>query len=701
MAIIPRANPLDVADPSPLPGVRNTSVVRPVEGITEAVGSVTGAINKLYEQHQDRADLTAYMDAQRQLSDWRNNFESPDNDKGMLAYKGKDALGLRDAAMPEFDSAVQGISAGLNPRVRAHFEQYALGERDSLYGSINRYSSAQYEGYMADERKAYIETQANALVKAQLTDPDEYKRQWQATLDTIYADAAANGEPSRSTQLRIDKLQSFVNKSVVDQLMTTDPLSARDYYSEHADQFQEGDKADVLRVLQPLVDDAQASEDAAAARNGTGFSTYVPVERGKPSAEQARVLDDAAAAHGVPREYLYALAEQESGFNPKAFNRETGAAGAFQYIASTAREQGINPFDFKESANAAARQFQERMAAHGPGFAVAAHFGGDGTAEAVVGRGRRAENPRTAHYLDEVRGRAERWRQQLGNVGGVETPTLQATVSVGPASNADAMERLQAITDPHRRALAESKLRDQIQIEDARREENDRLTVQSIYSDLWGAKDPSRPLAEILGPDRYAYAAQHDMIPHLSEELKFRQAGGAQGDNAKVVGPYLDMARRNPDAFVRMDVMKNARYMTKGTRDTLLNLQGQIRDGKNDANFASESEQLNSLVYGPMKMAGDSQQAKEKRALFETKWYQTKADWSRANPGKELDATTRDAMIRRLRASFAIHGVDGYEQFSPDEKSRAAIVAWLQRRKGIANPTDEQVNRTYLLGLSQ
>src|SRR6478736_3256535 len=51
----------------------------------------------------------------------------------------------------------------------------------------------------------------------------------------------------------------------------------------------------------------------------------------------------AAQKYGVPQEYALALANQESGYNPKARNAETGAAGMFQYIPTSASERGIDP----------------------------------------------------------------------------------------------------------------------------------------------------------------------------------------------------------------------------------------------------------------------------------------------------------------------------------------------------------------------
>ncbi len=47
-------------------------------------------------------------------------------------------------------------------------------------------------------------------------------------------------------------------------------------------------------------------------------------------------------------------------------------------------------------------------------FAIAAHFAGEGGADAVVNRGRSAQNPKTALYVRQVLGRASRWASEAG-----------------------------------------------------------------------------------------------------------------------------------------------------------------------------------------------------------------------------------------------------------------------------------------------
>lgn len=63
----------------------------------------------------------------------------------------------------------------------------------------------------------------------------------------------------------------------------------------------------------------------------------------------------AATQFGIPPDLFVAQINQESGFNPSAFNPASGASGIAQFIPSTASAFGIDPFDPQQSLTAAAQ----------------------------------------------------------------------------------------------------------------------------------------------------------------------------------------------------------------------------------------------------------------------------------------------------------------------------------------------------------
>lgn len=122
-----------------------------------------------------------------------------------------------------------------------------------------------------------------------------------------------------------------------------------------------------------------------------------------PPAEYRPIFEAAAKAFDVPVNVLMALGHQESRYNPDAIGVPTKwgrAKGMMQYLDSTARGLGINPFDPNEAIPAAARQLRERLdKGYSIDEAVKAHFAGDD---------RKQWGEKTAAYGTEVLGKASR-----------------------------------------------------------------------------------------------------------------------------------------------------------------------------------------------------------------------------------------------------------------------------------------------------
>lgn len=134
----------------------------------------------------------------------------------------------------------------------------------------------------------------------------------------------------------------------------------------------------------------------AAPRAGRGSllppPTFVPV------------FEAAALKYDVPVNVLMALAQQESGYDPLIRGHEMTkwgrAQGLMQYLPSTAKMLGINPYDARQAIDAAARQIRERL---DKGYSI-----DDAVKEHFAGPDRRLWGPKTAQYGVDVLGKARR-----------------------------------------------------------------------------------------------------------------------------------------------------------------------------------------------------------------------------------------------------------------------------------------------------
>lgn len=676
MAIIPRAKP-EVAPIASLAPVRNTTQVRPVEGIAQVGNQFAGAAMEQAQRLQEKEDVAALMSARRELSDWEASTFDPGNADGINAYKGQNALQANERLLPDLDRRMSQIGARLSPRQKARFEELSLSFRDSVAGRINGHMQREHEAFQAAEQKAAVANLTNDATQAAL-DGDFGLASIRATelLDMQRAKLTADGMPEELIKAAEREAVSGIHSQVVAGMLAQDPHKAQAYFDRYEGQMSAVDRTRALNELRPYVEDATADEAVVSARAGVPGVARDPGARGTPSPAVRSALDDAAKAAGLDaqgRAVLYALAEQESSFNPGAVNSEVlddgdQATGLFQYRKTSADTAGLKDrTSAQESAEAAARELADRIKRGGVDFAIAAHFGGEGGAEAVVKRGESLNNPKTARYLEQVRGRAARWQKALGGdvtaglaaKGAADTSPERQAVTLGePQSEGEWLERVRndpTLTNPRVRKLAEAKVREQWSQREQDRVDQERATREAINAAVWSG-DPKRSLREILGP-QYAFAAEKGMLGELSRDLIMRREGGdaTRNDNKVVVGAYLDTLRSNPKAFAVMDVMKNARHMSPKTADDLLEMQKKVREGKVE-DYASDGEQMTELLFKPLKIEGNDEVSKAKRAALQTSWFQMQRDFVARN-GKKPSATEREQMMRRLGTSFALNDV--------------------------------------------
>lgn len=581
------------------PQVRNTAQVDLSPQI-RAAGQIGQAASDLFQQQKNRADLTAVMEARRELSDWEGTTFNPANADGIAKYQGKNALQAHDALLGDLDQRVSAIRGRLSPEQQQRFDQVSFSFRDSVQGRLNNYADREYSAYEATERKATIDNIGQDAVSAGMSGDfglaDVRLQEAVGIASAAYQTQGLGAEAIKASERGI---VSSVRKQTAAAMATRDPFAAEDYYHRYADQMTPEDRAQVERTLYPVVKDRAAYELANSLADGRGAIEPLPAPtaRGKPSPAIAKAIDEAAAAEGLDaagRADLYALAEQESGFRADAVNPEVlddgdQATGLFQYRSTSAG--GIDRRDAAASARRAAREYKERLAKGGRAFAIAAHFAGEGGADAVVNRGRSAQNPKTALYVRQVMGRSARWASSAGQGATPGTPAA-AAATAAPSTLADAIAAIPRTMPPDQRAATEGYLRDIYAQRKDRLEQAKKAAAMSIY-DKVAAAGASVPLSQVLAPAELALMGQDPALyESVNRYRKIVSEGATVQDDPATLESIQRMQALQPNEFAKLPLGQYADKLSGKTLKSLAEDQTKANDPAKRADWMTDNQRL-------------------------------------------------------------------------------------------------------------
>jgi soluble lytic murein transglycosylase-like protein len=115
------------------------------------------------------------------------------------------------------------------------------------------------------------------------------------------------------------------------------------------------------------------------------------------------IFHSAATLSGVPEKLLLRVGQQESNFNPDAYNEGSGASGIMQLIPRFYPD--VNPWDPREAVPAAARSLKRYYDHFGSWtLALAAYNWGPGNLSAALGDGRPIHDwpQETRRYIADI-----------------------------------------------------------------------------------------------------------------------------------------------------------------------------------------------------------------------------------------------------------------------------------------------------------
>lgn len=597
-----------------LPSVRSTVDYSPETfgaGVGRAIQSVGDNVANIARAEQEKQDRAVLMGAERELQDWQNKALF-DPEKGAYAQRGRNAFGVTDTVLPEYDKTFASIESRLTDRQKEVFRQRAANVRPDLERGLMRHIGQESEKFRKAETTALVGTRLEtAMLYA--TDPQRFETELREAQNVFMA--GNDDLPPAALAVGVKEIESRARSQVVGKLMDGDPLAAQRYFDTYRDVFTAADAAQLERVLKPAVVEADGRRAVDAILAGESFTAG-------------------------PSNYQEYRRKLESGGRSDAKNPESSAYGADQFTSGTwldtvakakpAWSEGLSKAELlalradpQKSGEMAAELDKENSAAltragapiTNENLYAAHHFGagkgvafakasGDTPMSDILSADQLAANP---YLRGKTKAEAiDNWNKRAGvaNVPGtVASSPESAAAMLGPPSKADVLARINQIPDPavRRAALADYKFR--LDIEDVRKTEQTEAMVDTINAKVEAA-DPTTPLSKILSPVEYAWASEEGKVGAWEARLENRLKGTQGKTNPQLLIAYRDVISRAAlgDPVAQAEVKKYSPYdpslpLSLEDRDWLAKSKASILSGdaKKMASAATEGE-INSVI---------------------------------------------------------------------------------------------------------
>lgn len=590
------------------PNVRNTAQVD-LSPISRGVTQLAGIANDYLQGEKDRADLTAVMQARRELSDWEGQTFDPSNANGISKYKGKEALNASSSLLPDLDKRVDEIRGRLTRDQQAQFDGIAGNFRDSLQGRLNGYADREYRAYESAERKATLDNLGQDAVAAGVA--GDFGRQAQIANELLLIarrSYLAEGFGPEAVKASERGIVSSIHKQTVEGMMTADPYGAQSYLDRFADQLTPTDYAQLERTLYPVVADANH------------YNIAEQIIGGMVPAEGAGDTDIDAMIVGL-----------ESKGQNDAKNPDSSATGAGQFIAGTwldvvkrhrpdmakgkSDEQILALRTDGELSREMvtryrednARQLQARGVALTPVNLYAAHhFGAGGAVKFAQASG---DTPMASilpkrdiaanKYL-QGKTKAEVLANWAGRglavpaMGAVDGAPIQDSASVSPpATFQEAVLRIPRSLAPRDRRGVEAYLRDLYAAKKAQQEAADQAASMSIYDKVTAA-DPTQPLSKILTPAELALAGRESSLAEsINRYRKLQSEGAVIEDDPVTLDQIHRLQATDPTKFAALNLAEYGDKLSGKTMKTLAEAQRTANDPAKRADWLTDEQRVN------------------------------------------------------------------------------------------------------------
>ena len=703
------------------PTVRNTAFVD-TSAAQRAAQQIGGVAQDYLQKKQEEYDLTAVMQARRELSDWEASTFDPANPEGISKYRGKNAMGANEALVPDLDKRVGEIGANLTGRQRAQFEQVAGNFRDQVQGRLNGHMDRETTAYVSAEQKATIDNLGQDAISAGRA--GDFGRQ-----ATIANEVLAINRARRTTEGMGEELikaeergiVSGIHSGTIDGMITAKPFEAQAYFDRYRDQITPEDAAKIERQLYPVVSDAEAEGDVAA------------ILAGAPPPSAGMSAD--GGTHETFDEAMASLGPTEGGFqkdpDDKGNYRNGKLVGTNFGISARAHPNvDIANLTRAEAAKIYKAEYWDAIGADSlPPALRGAAF------DAAVNSG----VPTVKRWLSQSGGDVAKFQQiRRGHVRGIQAADPSQRKFAGgwnarmakfdgggeaTAAPSRAPTEAEAIAivnenfrNPDERAKRISKIRANFQLKDAQQAEAEKKMSEYTYTQI-NRGNPSLSLPELIGAEAYAYHERKGNIPALEDQRKKKLLGTLVQDDPILVDAFMREAALSPATFMKRNLYEpgvSARLSTD-TMTTLLKMQAEVNKPEKQTEYATQAERIDSglrvlgLDASRDPTGGGSADKKSelagKRAAYGTFYREAERAFvqrtGKAPTPTEADALTREVTKRVSDNPWMLEknqdgarrasSLEGYSTAMSDAVRKEAVASYRAKYGANTTPTEAEI----------
>lgn len=516
MAIIPRSNPQDIHDVGSLPQARNTTVVRPVQGIDQVGAQFGRILADKGQEIQQRTDEAAVMAAHAKVNDEEFRLFDPSQQDGIGAYGGMKSKDGLPALMKQRDAVAQQARTGLTENQQRAFDKLDFGSRDQFNGRLHSWGDGQYEkGLDAEEdanRNSFIKTGVQAGVRGDSAGSEQNLGKAMSATYMQVLRKTGSEEAANDAQDGVRSSFHYATALGILRDQSGGPLAAKAYMERYGDQITDPEQRRAIdSVLEPAIKEAKyesfgdANVNGGLAVSGDVSPVATPKFPYKETDDYVRVIrgkvgNPTGTNSEVAAQVMDALVHRESNGNQGAVSGK-GARGVAQLMPATARtlesQLGMKPGQTDTDANAnrkAGQTYLKQMLDRYNGnldLALAAYNAGPGAVDKWV---------KTSQIGAP--------RQVAGGTAHAPADTLEQAIERAKAQSKDPVEQ-KGFVDATKRAWSEKR---------AIEADQDRSISESIFQKVYS--DDKRPLEQQLTPGEMSWAIKSGKLDAFKGEQK-------------------------------------------------------------------------------------------------------------------------------------------------------------------------------------